>query len=140
MQDDYHDAAKRHWNDANFLFTDKRWANADHLFGFAAECALKEIMLRLLEPLKSANMFLDRRYFIHIDKLWDEFCSFAEKRKGANYVAKMGRANPFQSWRAQQRYVHQINFDENTVEEHRQAAQRTMKLLDEQQLDGTAHE
>ena len=45
---DFRDAAKRHWKDAEYLLEDERFAaNADHLFGMSAECALKAVMLSL---------------------------------------------------------------------------------------------
>jgi hypothetical protein len=44
---DYRDAAERHWEDAGFLINDNRIANTDHLFGMAAECALKAVMQTL---------------------------------------------------------------------------------------------
>jgi len=47
MPVDFYDACKRHWNDAEHLFDQKRLANADHLFGLAAECALKAVMVAL---------------------------------------------------------------------------------------------
>lgn len=45
MQADYLDAHERHWEDAEHLFQSGRWANADHLYGLAAECGLKKLML-----------------------------------------------------------------------------------------------
>ena len=49
---DYADATRRHWDDGLFLLEDRRLANADHLFGLAAECALKAVMLPLRSPMK----------------------------------------------------------------------------------------
>lgn len=45
MQADYLDAHNRHWQDAESLFDSNRSANADHLYGMAAECGLKRLML-----------------------------------------------------------------------------------------------
>jgi len=42
---DFYDAHERHWVDAELLRDKERWANADHLYGFAAECGLKRLML-----------------------------------------------------------------------------------------------
>lgn len=44
---DYGDAHLRHWEDAELLFNDDRWANADQLYGFSAECGLKALMRAL---------------------------------------------------------------------------------------------
>ncbi|MDE0002871.1 MAG: hypothetical protein OXQ29_09265 [Rhodospirillaceae bacterium] len=35
---DFLDAHRRHWCDAELLFNDSRWANADQMYGFSAEC------------------------------------------------------------------------------------------------------
>lgn len=43
MQSDFLDAHNRHWQDAEQLFEAQRWANADQLFGMAAECGLKSL-------------------------------------------------------------------------------------------------
>ena len=45
------EAHRRHWKDAKLLYAHRRWGNADHLFGFSAECGLKAVMTRLGMPL-----------------------------------------------------------------------------------------
>ena len=37
---DFGDAHSRHREDAELLFREQRWANADHLYGLSAECGL----------------------------------------------------------------------------------------------------
>ncbi|MCC6156588.1 MAG: hypothetical protein IT350_00950 [Deltaproteobacteria bacterium] len=73
---DFADAAGRHWTDAETLFDAKRWPNADQLYGFAAECTLKAIMVGL-----GMSVVADRPQYpshrVHIDKLWNEFRTFA---------------------------------------------------------------
>jgi hypothetical protein len=44
---DFADAHRRHWEDAELLFAHDRWANADQLYGFSAECGLKTVMQAL---------------------------------------------------------------------------------------------
>lgn len=41
MSTDFYDAFSRHDADADLLLENERWANADHHYGLAAECALK---------------------------------------------------------------------------------------------------
>lgn len=50
MQADFLDAHERHWGDAERLFQAQRWANADHLYGMAAECGMKRLMLAFGMP------------------------------------------------------------------------------------------
>lgn len=45
MNADFLDANARHQHDADLLFDRQRWANADHLYGLAAECGLKRLMV-----------------------------------------------------------------------------------------------
>ena len=45
---DFADAHRRHWEDAELLHDHGRWANADQLYGFSAECGLKAVM-RILD-------------------------------------------------------------------------------------------
>lgn len=68
-QPDYYDAAKRHFDDATFLFSDKRYANSDHLFGLSSECALKSIMLALGMKLNSSGSPKIREHRTHIKDL-----------------------------------------------------------------------
>jgi hypothetical protein len=55
MTTDFLDAHKRHWEDAELLFTAARWANADHLYGLAAECGLKRLMCAFGMEIDSAS-------------------------------------------------------------------------------------
>ena len=55
MQADFLDAHDRHWDDAGRLFAAQRWANADHLYGMAAECGLKRLMLAFGMPFDSVG-------------------------------------------------------------------------------------
>lgn len=41
MAENYSESAIRHFQDSELLAKDSRWANASHLVGFAAECAVK---------------------------------------------------------------------------------------------------
>ena len=47
MTFNYAQAARRHNADATLLLANQRIANADHLYGFAAECALVKIIQTL---------------------------------------------------------------------------------------------
>jgi hypothetical protein len=47
MPEVYHEAALRHFSDAEHLSTDGRLDSAGHLIGFAAECAVKHAIISL---------------------------------------------------------------------------------------------
>lgn len=137
MAVDFRDAAKRHWDDAGHLTIDSRHPNADHLFGIAAECALKAVMGALGMRRRPSGDPDEARHRVHIDRLWDEFRTFASGRSAAHYVTLLpaGR-NPFHNWDASQRYSNRSQFVRATVVLHQQGAEATMQVLQRARLDG----
>ena len=136
MPVDFRDAADRHWEDAGYLFADKRLANADHLFGLSAECALKSVMQGLGMSLVN-NSKPVAPYACHINILWVEFIAFAHNRGGAKYATKIdGSPNPFDDWDVNQRYAHRSIVTETKANKHQQAAETTMIILQSAILDG----
>lgn len=77
MNPDFHSAAHRHWNDAEFLHCDSRLGNAYQLYGLAAECALKAVMQGLGMQLGDKGRPQEPGHKVHIDKLWQAFSLFA---------------------------------------------------------------
>ncbi|MEO5378190.1 MAG: hypothetical protein H7832_10480 [Magnetococcus sp. DMHC-6] len=120
MTTDFCDAAKRHMEDADFLFDNSRLANADHLYGFAAECALKAVI----------NESGTTPEWIHINKLWDQFITFANGRKESHYATTLGEENSFKDWKIEQRYHIRSSIHPEIVIKHQQAAKKTMQILD----------
>ena len=120
--EDYSDAHRRHWHDAELLFTSGRLANADHLYGLSAECGLKAVLRMEGQPVVPP-------YREHADKLWDEFRTFADGRKGAMYLSRLPRGNPFSDWAVADRYAHRNPFDPPRVTPHRNAARQIRVML-----------
>ena len=114
---DFSNAHRRHWKDAELLFTEGRLANADHLYGLSAECGLKAM-------LEVEGQSVVPPYRSHVDELWDEFRTFANGRKGAMYLSKLPPGNPFSDWTVADRYAHCSHFDPPRVTPHRNAAQQ----------------
>ncbi len=137
MPNDFRDAAERHWEDAGYLLRDSRIANADHLFGLSAECALKAIMAALGMTLRPDGRPMERSYGVHINKLWNEFVSFANARNGAHYASQLsGLSNPFTNWDIDQRYHHRSDVTPGIAENHQRAAQMVKQVLDNAILNG----
>lgn len=138
MPVDFRDAAERHWGDAGRLFEeDARLANADHLLGLSAECALKAVMCALGMTLGKSGAPQDKLYKVHINELWNEFVSFSTARFGARYaVFLMSMPNPFDDWHVNQRYEHRSRFIQTAVEKHREGAQNAKRILEQAVLDG----
>jgi len=141
MPVDFRDAADRHWTDSWYLSNNNRLPNADHLLGLAAECALKAIMLGLGMLLRTDGAPDEKGHRVHINELWDEFITFAQKRNGTHYAAMLsGNPNPFSDWNINQRYNHRTQFNEPLVTNHRTATKAVMKVLQEFILREEQHE
>ena len=120
----YPDAHLRHWEDAERLFEAKRFANADQLYGFSAECGLKAVMLTddmLSEYLRMPN---DPEHRTHVHKFWGTFRAFAEGRPIGTLLHHLPERNPFRAWSQHDRYASSRHFDEQVIASHRKAARQ----------------
>lgn len=137
MPADFRDAAERHWEDAEYLSADARTANADHLYGLSAECALKAVMLALGMALRPNEVPVDEKHRVHINKLWNEFVSFADSRNGARYASQLSSVyNPFMDWNVNQRYAHRTDITSVATETHQRGARTARQILDDAVLNG----
>ncbi len=135
MPSDFRDAADRHFEDAGLLGSNKRVANADHLFGLSAECALKAVMQGLGMKLRADGAPSERGHRVHVNDLWPEFRSFASGRNAVRYADYIG-LNPFSDWNIGQRYSHRSDISKDMLESHKKGAEKTMELLHKAIFDG----
>ena len=134
---DYGDAHLRHWDDAELLFGEGRWSNADQLYGFSAECGLKEVMRILGMPVDSVSgKPIGGQYLKHVQDIWGTFLTFAEGRDGAYYVAMLPAGRPFDDWSIDDRYAHSRHFSQQQVELHREAAGNVKGMVEQARQDG----
>ncbi len=137
MAQDFRDASKRHWEDAEFLLVNARLANADHLYGLSAECALKAVMHALGMILRSDGVPKEKDHQKHANGIWEECYSFLQKQGGAHYSAMLGgRDNPFSGWHVSQRYAHRADILPENVHKHQIAAKTALRILQEALLRG----
>jgi hypothetical protein len=136
MNADFFDAHIRHHRDAELLFSSQRWANADHLYGMAAECALKRIMEAFGMPVDSVSGSPSTKADkVHADGIWTRFESYrAGHHLGAAYT--LPQPSPFSNWKAEQRYANQSNFDQALAQQHRHGAGLVLRLVKQAQLNG----
>lgn len=136
MQSDFLDASDRHWQDAEQLFNSERWANADHLYGLAAECGLKRLMLVFGMSFDTeGNMPKRKSDRRHVDGVWNRYDTYRSgHHEGADYV--LPSENPFQNWDIGQRYANQSNFDQQRANSHRSGAIVVRELLRKARLEG----
>jgi len=134
MSTDFRDASARHFEDAMLLETHARPHNADHLFGFSAECSLKAAMVGIGQPVGPDGAPIG--YKNHIDALWAKFQSFSSGLLDAKYLAYVPPTNPFASWQTEQRYWGRTSFSAPNLATHRTASHECRLLVHELILDG----
>ena len=100
------------------LFLNGRWANADQLYGFSAECGLKTVMQALGMPVDATGT-PQADYKKHVQDLWPAFPTFVDGRRGARYASLLPSCNPFQNWTHTDRYAHSSHFSRTQVGPHR---------------------
>ncbi len=136
MNSDFLDAHQRHWQDAERLFLAQRWANADHLYGLAAECGLKRLMLAFGMPFDAGRDRPQKDSDLkHADGVWARYDAYrAACQQGTNYGLPSN--NPFQNWNISQRYAHQHEFDQGRVNDHRKGAEQVQKFVARASIEG----
>jgi hypothetical protein len=100
MADSFHDAARRHRSDAKQLAASRRFQNAGHLIGFAAECLTKEI-------LNAAGGFvIDRAsgFREHFPALGDKIRTMSHNRAAILLAPIVRKPDFLQGWQAECRY------------------------------------
>ncbi len=99
MPDDYEKAAIRHFKDAQILAQERRYDNAGHLIGFAAECALKK-KLRDLHKNEHANYDGHHKQPLTLIRIFLE-----RSRMAGPWLALCRNPNYFVGWNISQRYA-----------------------------------
>ena len=125
--EDFGDAHSRHWKDAELLYGQACWPNADHLYGLSAECGLKAIM-----EAQGQRITGQRRK--HIQDFWLIYLSFANGLKGARYLLPVGA--PFNDWSHLNRYAYSAHCGKTDIAPHRAAAADVRGLVQQATQDG----
>ena len=137
---DFTDAHHRHWQDAELLFANGRWPNADQLYGFSAECGLKTVMQALGMPVDpTTGNPAQSAHRKHVQDLWPEFAkfvAFTQGRKGGRYLHLLPGGKPFASWSHHDRYVNRRSFPKQDVEQHQKAARGIRRMVRRAIQDG----
>ena len=135
---DFKEAAKRHWDDAEYLFVGARLPNADQLYGIAAECALKAIMFGLgMKVDQSSGRPMEKKHAQHINKLWSEYGVFVSGRQRAKYWAPLSAfPAPFKGWSIYDRYEASSKTKQANVIQHQTATGKVLMVLDMAVIDG----
>lgn len=135
MNADFQDAHARHWEDAEHLFRTQRWANADHLYGVAAECGLKALMLVFGMPFdQEKNRPRKSEDRAHANGLWTRYEAYICGFQGGGY--DLQAENPFSDWDISDRYAHRAQFDAQHTAVHRAGAEQVSCLVRQAQIQG----
>lgn len=132
FQTDFLNAHERHWNDAEFLFTQKRLPNADHLYGFATECGLKYLMTLNGMPVQKNGSPEKSEDKVHVNRIWDRCKAYSN---GKVHIELPVGDSPFSDWDVSDRYAHSSNFDLTYVEKHQNAAKVIFNLVQKAQQE-----
>lgn len=132
---DFAASHRRHWRDAERLYVNGRWGNADQLYGFSAECGMKAVMAGLGMPLSQSGM-PPKRYQEHIQRLWPLYCSFVNGRPEARYLGMLPSVSPFVDWSHHNRYAGDAHFTDGTTKPHRSGAHSVVRMVRAAQQDG----
>lgn len=129
----YQAATTRCWTDGEALYETARLGTADHLYGLAAECALKAI-LEGLGIITAAATPPVRRYKVHGDDIWREYVSALSGRTQVGLQAPL--PGPFVAWRIEDRYAVDALFSQARVDGHRAGAKVAIELLERARTTG----
>ena len=133
------DAHERHWEDAELLFECRRWANADQLYGFSAECGLKAVLEAEEMPIDETGM-PSHEFRKHVRELWPVFIEFMTKKEISKPLwDEFPDGEPFKDWSHHDRYAHRGCFRSDKVQQHRDAAKAISHMV-KQYLQDSGHE
>lgn len=137
MSTDFCQAAKRHLDDAVFLNNNKRLPNADQLYGLAAECALKAVVVGLGAQTDRGGD-LTPPFRVHAKEMWVGYETFLSGRTGQRYLAPLAGfdGNPFDDWRVDQRYAPAEELSGGSLFRHARAARACATALQRAITDG----
>lgn len=126
MAEAFRESATRHWNDASLLERNGRRANANQLYGFAAECAIKTALCQL--PGFAQGGELGKYYRAHINELWDRVHIQQLQKRFSTLMAVLKQPNPFHDWSVDNRYAVEEALSEEAFNRHRDWAKRLLGI------------
>ncbi|MEU6130297.1 hypothetical protein ABZ805_14090 [Saccharopolyspora sp. NPDC047091] len=134
------EAAVRHYRDAELLLGRQRVANADHLAGIAAECALKAILIGhlggVLHGDRPKHPAEPKATYGHLPGLWHELSLLPAGRTGGAFHQAISAANPFEHWTVFERYSDGAHIDAARADAHLAEARKLLSFHQQAQING----
>jgi hypothetical protein len=140
---DFGPAAQRHLNDADLLHQHGRFANACHLAGLAAECALKAVAIAFLgvqpKTIGAPTVVINgtETQLSHLPTLWANMSLLITGRQGSMFASLLQGPNPFAAWSIHERYHRGDLITAARSDDHVAAARRIVDLHLQARLAGT---
>jgi len=116
---DFEIAAARHFHDGDLLHNSACYPTATHLYGLAAECALKQYLRKL--PNKNVKIPWD-----HIPHIANSVARQINKKKDKKLYDLVTNKNYFIAWQVSDRYLPDSYFNTENCQLYRKQAQRTL--------------
>lgn len=138
---DFHQAAKRHFYDAEILMDHNRKATAGHLYGFTAECGVKSLLVWKGYPTNQLSGEIcekKKRFRAHIHELIKNINmlhTFLDGRGAVKYLAMIPSIGNFSDWKTDHRYYIDSALPPS-ASKWREASREILRMLDEVTLDG----
>ena len=121
-KDDYPGASRRLYQDANHLYSQSRFATATHLFGLAAECAIKTF----LDNIPGGDRQIPKK---HIPELLDDAKLWLQGRQRSHLLNVISHPDYMHGWMIHNRYWPDTGFNKDDCERFRHDAYRTLSSL-----------
>ncbi len=141
-QFDFKAAARRHHHDAELLRNAGRGANAGQLYGFAAECGLKALMVAHglpTEPSGDIQRKPKSAFRAHMPELSQAVATitvFPDGRAATRYVSMLPDLSHFNDWSVHHRYWMESMLPSGSFPNWRAAAGQVSAMLDAATADG----
>ncbi len=142
----YFESARRHFYDAGVLLTSARLGNAGQLFGFAAECGVKAILVACQAPTDSDGSIdkpvgaKGKGFKVHMPELKNAVRDFAQLipdgRTATTYLSTMPSLTLFADWLVEHRYWRDGVLPTASVAKWQTAAGEVMAALDKAKENG----
>ena len=136
---DFFGAGRRHYQDAQLLLNNCRIPNAGHLFGFAAECGIKALLVSHGLPTDPTTGDLVEtkpyKYKTHVNVLINNVEAFSNSPMYSKYLGMMPKLKAFSNWDTTHRYYDELSIPASLLDWHA-AAREVISMLDQAKLDG----
>lgn len=142
----YFESARRHFQDAGTLLGGNRQGNAGQLFGIAAECGIKAILVASNVPVDTEGSIgrlpgiKGKGFKEHLPDLGrtltDLMGSIPDSRTATRYLSALSNLSHFSDWRIEHRYWCDAALPIASVTRWQSAAGEVMTVLDQAKEDG----